>query len=207
MAFSQRLPDATFCGCRDVANSISRSAYRLHLLCGDPRTPFQPWQRLINQTSRTGISFPIVRRRNMANMRRLFVVAVVVAGVALPVGAQRGGGRSGSSVAGHGISFASHGSFVSHSAPVFRSTTSPMGRVNFMGSPQLSANRYATAPALAPARLPVLPVAVPVPGPPYRLSPSLQAGLRGWPSNWIQHLARLPSGLRLLRRSRLLQHL
>lgn len=93
----------------------------------------------------------------MASMRRLIAVAVVVVGVALPVCAQRGGGgHSGGGFSGHSGSFASHASsFVSHSAPAFRSSTPPMGRVNFMGSPQLSANRYAVAQRLSPGRNPV----------------------------------------------------
>jgi hypothetical protein len=84
-------------------------------------------------------------------MRRLIAVAIVVAGVALPVCAQRGGGHgggghSGGGFAGHSGSFASHsGGFAGHSAPAFRSSYAPMSRPGFMGAPQASANRYAAA--------------------------------------------------------------
>ena len=90
----------------------------------------------------------------MAGMRRLIVVAAVIAMVALPVCAQRGGGYSSGSSAGRSSGSASHSSFVSHSAPAFRGSIPSMGRINFMGAPQLSANRYAAAPSLSPGRTP-----------------------------------------------------
>jgi hypothetical protein len=93
----------------------------------------------------------------MAGMKRLIAVAVVVAGVALPVCAQRGGGgHSGGGFAGRGSGSASHGGgFVSHSAPAFRGSVPSMGRVNFMGAPQVSSNRYAAVPSLSAGRGPV----------------------------------------------------
>ena len=84
----------------------------------------------------------------MAGMRRLFAVAVMVAGVTLSVYAQRGGGHGAGGFSGQG------GSFVSHSAPQFHASVAPMGRVNFMGSPQLSANHYAAVAHLSPGRGP-----------------------------------------------------
>jgi hypothetical protein len=92
----------------------------------------------------------------MAGMRRLIAAAVMVAGLTLSVCAQRGGGHSSGGVAGHSSGFAGHGGgFASHSAPAFRGAAAPMGRVNFMGSPRLSANRYAAAPRLSPGSAPV----------------------------------------------------
>ena len=117
----------------------------------------------------------------MAGMRRLIAVAIVVAGVALPVCAQRGGGHgggghSGGGFAGHSSSFASHsGGFAGHSAPVFRSSSAPMSRPGFMGSPQLGTSRYAAAArSLSGGR-------GPVGGYPYRRpsAPDRRSGYRG----------------------------
>jgi hypothetical protein len=82
-------------------------------------------------------------------MRRLIAIAIVVAGAALPVCAQRGGGghggggHSGGGFAGRSGSFASHssGGFVSHSAPAFRGSYAPMSRAGLMGSPQAGSSR------------------------------------------------------------------
>jgi hypothetical protein len=87
----------------------------------------------------------------MAGMKRLIAAAVVVAGVALPVCAQRGGGS-----AGYRGGSASHASsFVGHSAPAFRGSVPTMGRVNFMGAPQVSSNRSVAAPRLSSRSGPV----------------------------------------------------
>jgi len=91
----------------------------------------------------------------MAGMRRLIVVAAVIAMVALPVCAQRGGGYSSGSSAGRSSGSASHSSFVSHSAPAFRGSVPTMGRVNFMGAPQVSSNRSVAAPRLSSRSGPV----------------------------------------------------
>jgi hypothetical protein len=78
-------------------------------------------------------------------MRWLIAIAIVVAGLSLPVCAQRGGG--------HGSGgFGGRSSFASRSAPAFHSAAPPMGRVNFMGSPQFNPNRYVAAPRLSPGR-------------------------------------------------------
>jgi hypothetical protein len=92
----------------------------------------------------------------MANMKRLIAVAVVVAGVAIPGFAQRGGGgHSGGGSAGHSVGGASRGSsFAGHTSPAFRGSVPAMGRVNFMGVPQVSSSRYAAA-RLTPSPGPV----------------------------------------------------
>ena len=58
-----------------------------------------------------------------AMLRRLIAVAVVIAGVAFPACAQRGGSRGG------GGGFAHGGGFASHGVPAFRGNFAPMGRV------------------------------------------------------------------------------
>jgi hypothetical protein len=85
----------------------------------------------------------------MAFMKRLIPVALMVAGLSLPVFAQRGGGRSGGLI-GRGGGFASHsaggfashaGAFAGHSAPVFRAGSAPLSR-SPMRAPQFSGSRY-----------------------------------------------------------------
>jgi hypothetical protein len=98
-------------------------------------------------------------------MRRLIAVAIVVAGVALPVCAQRGGGHgggghSGGGFAGRSGSFASHSSgFAGHIAPAFRSSYAPMSRPGFMGSPQVGSSRVLSpAPGTTLARRGAAPI-------------------------------------------------
>jgi hypothetical protein len=92
-------------------------------------------------------------------MRRLIAVAVVIAGAALPMCAQRGGGARGGSM-GHGGGFsggfasrggpsfsggfASRGSsFASRSVPVFRGSPTAMGRPNLSATSPVGLGRYA----------------------------------------------------------------
>jgi len=91
------------------------------------------------------------------------VVALMVVGAALPVCAQRGGGGHGGSMGHGGGSFASRGgasfgggfasrssSFASRSAPVFRGSSTAMGRTSF-AAPPVGVSRYArVAPRLTP---------------------------------------------------------
>ncbi|MGD0797029.1 MAG: hypothetical protein ABR910_04825 [Acidobacteriaceae bacterium] len=78
---------------------------------------------------------------------RMVSVALVVAGLGLPVCAQRGGGgRGGGGFSGHGGGSAGHsGGFASSSAPAFHAGSISAGRVSFMGTPQISSSRYASA--------------------------------------------------------------
>ena len=77
-------------------------------------------------------------------MTRLIAVALVVAGVALPVCAQRGGGHGGSGghssgFASHGGSFASYsGGFASRGTPVFRGSFNVPARTIYRPAPQLA---------------------------------------------------------------------
>jgi hypothetical protein len=66
-------------------------------------------------------------------MLRCLVAVALVAGVGLPVCAQRGGSM------GHAGGFASHG------APAMRGGFAPGGRGSFMGAPRLNGNRFAGA--------------------------------------------------------------
>ena len=83
----------------------------------------------------------------MPRMGRLIAVALVIAGVSLPLCAQRGGGRGGSMGHSGGLAsrsggFASYsGGFASHSAPALRGSFIAMGRTSFMVAPQFSNSR------------------------------------------------------------------
>jgi hypothetical protein len=71
----------------------------------------------------------------MSSMKPLIAVVLIVAGAALPAGAQRGGARGGS--VGHSGGFAVHsGGFAVHSAPPSRGSFPSVGRAPFMGTPQ-----------------------------------------------------------------------
>ena len=80
----------------------------------------------------------------MSSMKPLFAVALVVAGLAIPACAQRGGSRGGA--IGHG------GGFATHSAPPSRAGFPSVGRTTFLGAPQLryGANHQISAPARGP---------------------------------------------------------
>jgi hypothetical protein len=85
----------------------------------------------------------------MAGMKRLIAVVAVVAGLAFPLCAQRGGGGHRGVAVGHSVS---RGSFASSGAQAFRGGVPAIGRVNFMGVPQLSASRFAAVPSLSVGR-------------------------------------------------------
>ena len=79
-------------------------------------------------------------------MRRLIAVALVVAGVAIPVCAQRGGGGRGGA-AGHSGGFTSRGGsigsgFAGHSSQAFHTNFAPAIHSNVVGSTQFRGGQY-----------------------------------------------------------------
>ena len=127
--------------------------------------------------------FQVVQRSRIPSMWRLIAVALVVAGVALPVCAQRGGGHGGSG--GHSSGFTSRGGgfasysggFASRSTPMIRGSFPATERAGVMAAPQfgsriaphvtanlvqnpsaLSSNRRPINPGRYPARRPNVPL-------------------------------------------------
>ena len=103
---------------------------------------FPVYRRLTDRSSHDGLAL-ICGRRMAIMIRRVVSVALVVAGLALPVCAQRGGARGGGSFSGRGGGTASHsGGFASYGAGASRGGLGPAGRVPFMGTPRMSGSRY-----------------------------------------------------------------